>query len=261
MNISKLKTQNSPTGQPYGPKLKTPAVLFVVAFLVRLVYALQITFPPLDDPAYYIQAARALSGPRPWEMEVGIIWNFQPLFENVRHPGMEFWMPLSSLVIGFFLWLLGDTFFAAQLPSLIAGSLLPIFTWFFARRFMPDGLSFVAGLLVALNPLLVYQSALPDSSMLYAALVCPALLLLTRFREKPRPTTALAFGLLTGLAYLARTPAVFLVATAILFTIYAPKGYLRFTIKWRKSPEIAQPPQNRQSSIVNRQFLLCLQWL
>ncbi|MEI6046518.1 MAG: glycosyltransferase family 39 protein, partial [Chloroflexota bacterium] len=211
---SKLQTQSL--------KLVSPLLLFGLAFAIRLVYALQINFPPLDDPAYYIQAARSLSGPRPLDFELSIIWNFHPLFDNVRHPAMEFWMPLSSFLIGFSTWLFGDHFFTAQLPSLIAGALLPVYTWYFARRFLPAGLSLVAGLLVALNPLLAYQSALPDSSMLYAALVCPALLMLGSLRGKAERWflgRALAFGWLVGLAYLARTPAVFLALTYFGFWI------------------------------------------
>jgi 4-amino-4-deoxy-L-arabinose transferase-like glycosyltransferase len=206
----------------YSSLITHYSLLFLMALLVRLVYALQITFPPLDDPAYYIQAARALNGPRPLDFEVGIIWNFQPFFATVQHPGMEFWMPLSSFAIWFSTKILGDNFFAAQLPSIIAGALLPLFAYAFARRFTPPGLSFISALLVALNPLLVYQSALPDSSMLYAALVCAALLLLPRLLErtgKPKVWRALSFGLLTGLAYLARTPAVFLALTYFGFWI------------------------------------------
>jgi 4-amino-4-deoxy-L-arabinose transferase-like glycosyltransferase len=110
---------------------------------------------------------------------------------------------------------LGDTFFAAQLPSLIAGSLLAPMTYFFARRLPLENngtIGVLAALLVIFNPLLAYQSVLPDSSLIFAALVIGAVLLLTRpTGEALPPEKAFIFGLLTGLAYLARTPALFLV--------------------------------------------------
>jgi len=214
-------------------------LLFILSLLVRLIYALQIEFPPLDDPAYYIQAARGLGGPRPLDFEVGIIWNFQPLFETVRHPGMEFWMPLSSFAIALSNWLFGNSFFSAQLPGILAGSLLPLYTYWFGRRFLSFGLSLLAGLLVAFNPLLVYQSTLPDSSMLYAALIGAALLLWPPSSPKPQFTKAFTFGLLVGLAYLARTPAIFLAFTWVLVTVWEQGRHLTFRLR-NKNP-LANP--------------------
>ncbi len=187
--------------------------LFIVAFVLRLVYALQISWPPLDDPAYYIQTARSLYHNH--NLDVSIIWNFNPRFDSVTHPGLEFWQPLPAFAIALSFVFLGDTFFAAQLPSLIAGSLLAPMTYFFARRLPLENngtIGILAALLVIFNPLLAYQSVLPDSSLLFAALVVGAVLLLTRpAGEALPPEKAFMFGLLTGLAYLARTPALFLV--------------------------------------------------
>ncbi len=212
-----LKERAVPPSKIYRNFLSSPLFfscgLFGLAFLVRLVFALQLSFPPLDDPAYYIQAAKTFFSPRPLDFEVSIIWNFQPLFPNVRHPGFDFWMPLTSIAVAVSRLLFGPSYFAAQIPGLVAGSVLPLFAFYFSRRFLSLSLSLGAGLLTVFNPLLVYQAALPDSSMLFAALAGGAVLALgtlSREAKGPRPGTALAFGLLVGLAYLARTPAVFL---------------------------------------------------
>lgn len=191
--------------------------LFLGAFAVRLLYAVQFKFPPLDDPAYYIQAARSLFSPQPWQ--ISIIWNFQPRFAAVLHPALDYWQPLPAFAIAGSFLIFGQSLWAAQLPSLVAGACLPVFTFWLGRKtfaFLPDlpettnyRLSLVAAIFVLANPLLIYQSTFPDSSMLYSALIVAALWLWGD-REKQRWWQAFGFGLLTGLAYLARTPAVFL---------------------------------------------------
>ncbi len=195
--------------------------LFLLALAVRLPYALQINWPPLDDPAYYIQAARSLYYHQ--NLDISIIWNFNPRFPTVTHAGMEFWQPLSSYVIAISFIFLGDNLFAAQFPSIIAGSLLSPMAYWFARRLnldRPNIVGGLAGLLLVFSPLLAYQSILPDSSMLYSALIAGALLLLTRPQnEFLTPGKAILFGLLTGLAYLTRTPAIFLILSWLILLL------------------------------------------
>lgn len=188
--------------------------LFGLAFIIRLVYALQLPFPSLDDPAYYVQGARSLRTSHPLEM--AIIWNYYPRPEAVLHPGFDFWMPLTAFLIAGSFAIFGDNPLAGQLPAILGGALLPVFTFYLARRtFSPLGinqrtglvLSGLAGLYIAINPLLAYQSAIPDSQMIYALLVAAALLVWLGGESKLR---MFGLGLLMGLAYLTRSHAVFL---------------------------------------------------
>ena len=204
--------------------------LFVLAFVIRLLYASQFSFPPLDDPAYYIQTAHSFFTPHPWQ--VSIIWNFQPRFATLLHPALDYWQPLPAIVIALSFWLLGPNLLAAQLPSILAGSLLSVFTFGLGRRVFaklpavfPETafwLGLAAGLYIAINPLLVYQSAVPDSAMLYAVLVAGALLAWQQWRNEWQ---AVGVGLLIGLAYLTRTPAVFLILAGL--------GWLFWQRNWR----------------------------
>lgn len=199
--------------------------LFVLAFVIRLVYAAQFSFPPLDDPAYYIQTARSFFTPHPWQ--VSIIWNFQPRFATLLHPALDYWQPLPALVIALSFWLFGQNLLAAQLPSILAGALLPVFTFGLGRQVFAKltnvssdtagWLGLAAGFYLAINPLLVYQSAAPDSSMLYAALVAGALLGWERERSRWQ---AVSLGLLIGLAYLTRTPAIFFILTGAMWLVW-----------------------------------------
>jgi 4-amino-4-deoxy-L-arabinose transferase-like glycosyltransferase len=221
--------------------------LYVLAGLARLLFALQLSFPPLDDPAYYIQSARNLVKGN--GLDISIIWNFNPLFEKVTHPGLEFWQPLTALAMAFSLFIFGDNYFAMQLPNVLAGATLPVYAYFFARRVLPktlpvEALALVAAFFTLFNPLMLYQSGLPTTSMLYAALVGGAVLLLTPdlSRVQPSPTAeneklaqdqasglsqdracsyrwGFGVGLLIGLAYLTRTPAIFLGLTWLIVMI------------------------------------------
>lgn len=197
--------------------------MFGLALLIRLVYALQLTFPPLDDPAYYVQGARSLLNGHP--LELSIIWNYHPAPASVTHPGFDFWMPLTSFLMAGFFLILGDTTLAAQLPSILAGAALAVLTFWLGRRVLAGVglapkpqilLAGAAGLYIALNPLLAYQSAVPDSSMIYAALMGAAALV---WVSRENPWQSLGLGLLMGLAYLARSHAVFFVMAWGIITL------------------------------------------
>jgi Dolichyl-phosphate-mannose-protein mannosyltransferase len=216
-----------------GQKIKTwqkALGIYLLAVVARVVFALQLSFPPLDDPAYYIQAARSLV--RGNGLEVSIIWNFNPLFATVRHPGLEFWQPLTSFALALAILIFGDNYFALQLPGILAGAGLPVYAYYFARKVLPkelpvEGLALTAAAFTLFNPLLLYQSGLPTTSMLYAALVGGALLLFTpdtaraetRYAHAYNYWGAFGFGLLMGLAYLTRTPAIFLGLTWLIVMV------------------------------------------
>ncbi len=208
-------SKSSPPKSKFNSNWLWSGGLFGLALVIRLVYALQLTFPPLDDPAYYVQGARSLFNGHP--LQLSIIWSYHPAPATVLHPGFDFWMPLTSFLIAGGFLILGDTVLAAQLPSVLAGAVLPVLTFWLAGRIFgkiglePKARFFLAsgaGLYIALNPLLAYQSAAPDSQMIYAALVAAAALV---WINRESPGQSLGLGLLMGLAYLTRSHAVFLI--------------------------------------------------
>ncbi len=89
--------------------------LFVAAFIVRLIFATQLVFPPLDDPAFYIQTARHMAVGRGLVSDV--LWNYFAQFTSVTHPSHEYWMPLATwLMVPFIRWG-SNVSWAAQLPG------------------------------------------------------------------------------------------------------------------------------------------------
>lgn len=195
-------------------------LLFCVALGVRIPYTRAVSFPPLDDPAFYLTTARNLVSER--HLEVDVLWSYQVPFESVTHPSHEHWMPLTTFLVAGALAandalseVVETPLPAGQLPGLLLGSLLAPLTYWIGRRMLPETvsssrglgpnnrwISFGAGLLVALNATLGYQSASADSSAPFAVLAAWALSLSVRMPGEQGGY--FGAGFLLALAYLAR---------------------------------------------------------
>lgn len=192
-----------------------PAALFVIALSVRIAEAAVLPFPALDDPAFYLKVAENVAAGKGLFVEA--IWSYLVPFASVEHPSNEHWMPLTSLLLAPLFAVFGPSYKVAQAAGALAGSLLVLATWYAGRQALGPsgrwrGLTFFATVLVAFNPLLVYQSVTADSTVYFSVLGAGALLLLGRLQtpEGGRIHWADAAGcgaagMLAGLAFLART--------------------------------------------------------
>jgi 4-amino-4-deoxy-L-arabinose transferase-like glycosyltransferase len=205
--------------------------LFAAALLVRLWLALQLPFPQLDDPASYIQAARNLATGRGLVSDV--LWNYWVSFPAVTHPGNEFWMPAASMIMAGSLRLFGDTLLAAQLPGLIAGSLLAPLVYVMGRALWPNQRrwSVLAAILIVIGAVPVYQSDSADSSAVYTLLATLALFSGALAIDRRSLRWMALAGVLCGLSYLTRSHALLLLAALGLISLIAlrrePKLWLK----------------------------------
>ena len=198
------------------------AGIFVVALLVRIVFASQIVFPKPEDTAYYVGVARNLVEGRGLVSDA--LWSYQtPPLEFPRQ-AFEVWLPLPSLLAAIPMALLGATFAAAQWSSVVLGAIVPVLAWRLAadvaaERGLPTGrartLAIGTGLTCAVYLPLVLHSALPDSTMPFAVLALSACLLMARIARDPRGGRLLdprliGLGVLIGLAALTRNEAVYI---------------------------------------------------
>lgn len=199
--------------------LRDAVLVALIAAVVRLLYSQAVPFPPADDPAYYATVARNLVAGRGFVSDV--IWQYGTLYPSVTHAAGDLWMPLPSLVMAASIWLAGSGWFNLQIPGIVAGSGLAALTYRIGRDVFTSvpgarALAWSAALLVALNGVLSYQSVSGDSSALFALLVAVALWLAGRafaagmLAGGRAALTAAAAGLALGLAYLARSDALFL---------------------------------------------------
>lgn len=194
------------------------AGLLALAAVFRLAWMSQVVFPPLDDPAFYLTVARNVVGGR--GMVIDALWSYQFPFESVTHPSNEYWMPLASFLMLPLASVLGPTLQSAQLTGAALGALLAPATYLLGRASLEgdpgrEPVALGAGLLLALNPLLAYQSVSADSSAPYALLSFLALVAIWKAGDGGGRAAFLS-GVLVGLSYLARPDGLGLAAVACL---------------------------------------------
>ena len=198
------------------------AVIFAVALVVRIVVASVVVFPVPEDTAYYFGVARNLLDGH--GLVSNALWSYQTPPLVFPRPAFEVWLPLPTLLAAIPMAIAGSTFAAAQVSSVVVGSLVPVLAWRLGadvatERRLPTGrarvLALGAGLTSAVYLPLVLFSTLPDSTTLFAALALGACLLITRLAgggelirlNDPR---LIGLGVLIGLAALTRNEAAFI---------------------------------------------------
>ena len=200
----------------------TALLVFAVAFAVRVVFAAQIVFPKPEDTAYYVGVARNLVEGRGLVSDA--LWSYQTPPLIFPRPAFEVWLPLPSLLAAVPMAILGATFAAAQWSAIVVGALVPVLAWRLAadlavERHLPIGrartLSLGTGLTTAVYLPLLLHSALPDSTMPFAALAMGACLLMTRIARSPgdsalKDPRLLGLGVVIGLAALTRNEALWI---------------------------------------------------
>lgn len=179
--------------------------LLVAGWGIRLALATRLAFPPLDDPAFYVQTARHLAAGRGLVSDV--LWCYQFPFSGVTHASHEYWMPMTTFLMAPWIKAFGDSLLIAQLPGTLCGALLVPLTYLLGRLVKPDDrrIAFGAALLPLAGALPVYQAVSTDSAAPFAVLGASALLAGGLAIERRSGWLSLLAGLLGGLAYLARS--------------------------------------------------------
>ena len=222
MHLSPDRAQHQPRGVSGRPgrgvvipePLRIPAVLFVVAFVARVVTAIPFFAPGYPDSVYYLATAREIVAGHGFTMPY--IWAFVdtgghlPAVGVLPIPSNEHWMPLASIVEVPFIWLLGPTYLASCLPFWILAALGASITYLLG---VDAGLgrrtSIAAGLLMAMPGAVAPYMSQPDNFSLYMVLGVAAMWLCVRGAAGNRWAFALG-GVFVGLAMLARTDGVLL---------------------------------------------------
>lgn len=222
------------------------AGVFLVAVVIRAWAASQLTFPRPEDVAYYVGVARNLLEGQ--GLTTDAIWSFQTPPLSFPRPAFEVWLPLPSFLMAVPMAVFGHTFAAAQVASVLMGSLVCVLAWRLAAdvaeaRLMPVGrartLAIGTGLTCAAYLPLALASAQPDSTMPFAVLVLGACLLMTRLSRRVslqgmreegieafvertehnlawRSRQRMLLGVLIGLAAMTRSEAIWLALTVAI---------------------------------------------
>jgi hypothetical protein len=220
--------------------LLSAALVFAVALAVRAWAASLIVFPQPEDTAYYVAVARNLLEGR--GLVTDALWSYQTPPLEVPRAAFEVWLPLPTFLAAIPMAILGKTFGAAQISSIVVGAAVPVLAWRLAadvagERDLPRGrvrtLALGTGLTAAVYLPLVLHGALPDSTMPFAALALGACLLMTRIIREPRDAQGrdprlLTLGLVIGLAAWTRNEAIWLLLTWAIVA-WLPAGHVSYS--------------------------------
>ena len=196
--------------------MRTPLLLYALAFVVRGLLIWHFPDPAYPDSSYYVDVARQLHAGQGFNVD--FIWIFAevggviPADPTLPIPSNAHWMPLASMVQVPFLAVFGNVAWAAALPFALIGAIAAPLTWAIARD--AGARPFVAvgvGFLVAVPLLSTVYMAQPDNFSLYQPLVIAALWMAARgLRGSGR--AFVAAGFFAGLATLARNDGLLVLA-------------------------------------------------
>jgi hypothetical protein len=236
--------------------------VFVVALVFRVWAATQITFPRPEDVAYYVGVARNLLEGH--GLTTDAIWSFQTPPLAFPRPAFEVWLPLPTFLIAIPMAIFGHTFAAAQVASVVVGSIVCVLAWRLGAdvaiaRNLPIGrartLAIGSGLTAAAYLPLVLASVQPDSTMPFAMFALGSCLLMTRLSRRIslegvrqegieafvrrtehnlewRSRQRVLLGILIGLAAMTRNEAIWLAVTfAIVEWSNVRESFPRFSDK------------------------------
>jgi 4-amino-4-deoxy-L-arabinose transferase-like glycosyltransferase len=191
-----------------------PLLLFAIAFFVRMAVAAVFTGPAYPDSYYYVHVAQQLAAGHGFVVDY--LWNLGdiggrlPVAATLPVAANGYWMPLAELVQVPFVWLLGPSWIAAELPFWIVGALAaPLTYWIGRDAGFERWAATAAGLLAAVPGALTPFLAQPDNFGLYMTLGALSLWLCARGLAGDR-RAFVAGGLVVGLATLARSDGILL---------------------------------------------------
>ena len=178
--------------------MRTALVLFVAAFLPRILVAHFLAGEPVWDGHYYDFGAHRIAQ--------GLGYS-----DDVRIGGALVWHPWChypvgySAFLGFFYFVFGERAWVPNVVNAAVSALLPVFTWALAREGLSETRARVAGALAALHPGLILYSALVMTEPLAALATLMAFWITVRDRNAKR---GIALGaLLLGIGALVRPQA------------------------------------------------------
>lgn len=167
------------------------------------------------DADYYFATAREIFKGNGFIQN--FLWNYLDQPKELPHPSFTYWMPLSSLLAVFGLWLVqADTLLAARLPFVLIYSFVPVGTALVAFRMTSDRTTgWIAGLLGVFSGFYIRFSSEPDSFGI-TMILGTAIILLVSTKHNGYKWFFVPFltGISCGLMHLARADGILWMALA-----------------------------------------------
>lgn len=201
-------------------------VIFILALLTfaiasRFIFASVASNPGHADPSFYYDVAQNLVEGRGFQIDY--IWNYLNRPDSITHSSLDYWTPLTSVVIALSMLAFGKSLFAALLPSILFGIALSIPCYYFAIDY--TGSKFVAissAALILFVPRLFECSLLCDSITIYAFFASTSLLAMMKGSSKPH--MYLISSACAALAHLTRQDGILLLVTLVIVVFASRLG-------------------------------------
>ena len=216
--------------------LRDVLVLAALGLVARLATALPVDYAPYTDPAYYTLVAERLATGHGFS--VPVIWSFLEVGSRLPNPAVlpvpsnAHWMPLTSILAAGPMALLGPSYRAGQLPSiLLSAALVPatalVAAWLFERRWV----AIVSAVLATFaGPLLVYYPTVENFAIFGALGAGSLAAAIHAVRATNGGRWIVLSGLLAGAATLARIDGALLVVAPA--TAWLARGEFRRAAGW-----------------------------
>jgi hypothetical protein len=210
-----------------------PLVLIILGALVlRFALAQSAEHPGIADPNHYYNMGYRLAHGQGFT--VNYIWQFNNDYATITHPE-DYWMPLTSLIVAAAMKIFGTGVQAAFVPFILLGAVvLPILAYLAARQMRcSEATSLFAAAAVAFLPELVMNSLRTDTTLINAALITAAIMLLTVALRRGGRWPFVGVGIAGGLAYLTRSDSSLLLPMiAVTMLVYWRWGRA-YVARWR----------------------------
>jgi 4-amino-4-deoxy-L-arabinose transferase-like glycosyltransferase len=206
------------------PGRRAYGTIGVLALLWGALLAILVEQPGYVDAYYYFNAGqRLVQGDGLTDAN---LWTYVNAPDTLPGPSHAYWMPLESLLSAVSMAILGATFAAAQIPSVIglAGLVLLAF-WLGARLGGTPRHAWIAGLLMLFSGFFTPFWTSTDTFALYGLVGSLALVTMGLGRESGDWRWYAASGALGGLAHLTRADGVLLVLVALLIILWPRRGF------------------------------------
>lgn len=200
-------------------KKHIPIYLFLFTLIVRLLTAeYYLSGPSSIDASYYFSVARNLYLGR--GLSDNFIWNYLYLPANITHPSFSYWMPLTSALEYLAFLALGISYKAAQLPSILLSSLLPLITYYTGKNiFESERIALWGAIFTIFSTPLFIEWVNPDCYSIFALTGSLSLYLMVLGLKSGRVSYLIWASLFVGSSSLTRVDGflLFLVLALTLF--------------------------------------------
>ena len=182
-------------------------LIFGVAFLIRLVYLLQIK----SNPFFYHPIVDELWNIR-WAQDIltNSFWGHEVYFRG----------PLYPYFLALLLKITASDFFWMRLLQMLIASGSAVFTFLLAREYFSDKVARLAGLFYAFCGILIFYEGMFLIPVLFVFLNLLGLFLIARHRDNPRKWLYFFIGLVFGLSAIARPNVLLVLPFLAIWTVW-----------------------------------------